>query len=130
MNLPNAASRGQTRRHRAEDPSLVLHWPLAPDAVRLEPREIHLWAAAMNEFVDEERKRPVLLACAEQATGQKFRFVEDRNRYVIRRGLLRLILSRYLGQRASAIEFQHGPNGKPELRRDGGDTPIFFNTSH
>jgi 4'-phosphopantetheinyl transferase len=130
MSLPNATLRGQVHRPTAEDASPVLQWPLAPETIWLGPRQVHLWAAAVNEFVDQAPKLEVLLSPAEQAGAEKFRLVEDRNRYVIRRGLARLILSRYLEQLPAAIEFQHGAYGKPEVRRGGVGTPLFFNTSH
>src|ERR1019366_3209361 len=130
LSLPNITSKGQVHRPAPEDASPVLQWPLAPETIRLKTRQFHLWAAALNEFVDQAPKLGVLLSPAEQARAEKFRFVEDRDRYVIRRGLLRLILSRYLEQLPSAIEFQHGAYGKPEVRRDGAGTSLFFNTSH
>jgi 4'-phosphopantetheinyl transferase len=113
-----------------EGTSLKMYWALAPKTTRLDPGQAHLWAAVSNEFVDQAPKLGALLSPAEQATAERFRLVEDRNRYVIRHGLLRLILGRYLEQRPSAIEFQHGAYGKPGLRMDGAGPHIFFNTSH
>jgi 4'-phosphopantetheinyl transferase len=71
-----------------------------------------------------------LLSLDERARADKLRFVEDRNRYVIRHGLLRLILSRYLKQLPSAIEFQLGRYDKPEVLRGGAGTHVFFNIAH
>ena len=112
------------------DAGPVLQWPPAPETIRLEPGQVHLWAAALNEFVAQSSKLWALLPPAEQARAEKFRFLEDRNRFVIRRGLLRLVLSRYLEQLPSTIEFRHGAYGKPEVQPAGTSTPLFFNASH
>jgi 4'-phosphopantetheinyl transferase len=121
---------GRLSRPAPEDTRLAPIWHPAPEEIRLESGQLHLWAAALNEFVDGAAKLGDLLSSAEQSRAQKFKFAEDRARYVIRRGLLRLILSRYLAQLPSAIEFQQGPHGKPELRSEIAGTPMFFNTSH
>jgi 4'-phosphopantetheinyl transferase len=130
MSLPDKASSGQVDWRATHGTSPALQWPLVPETIRLEPGQAHLWAAALNEFEDEASKLGVLLSSTEQARAEKFKFVEGRNRYVIRHGLLRLILSRYLAQLPSAIEFQHGAYGKPEIRSDVAGTTLFFNTSH
>jgi 4'-phosphopantetheinyl transferase len=130
MGVPNGSSMDQVHRSGLEDDKPVLHWPPAPETIRLDPGQIHLWAAALDEFEVQVSKIWGLLSPAEQAEAEKFRFVEGRNRYVVRHGLLRLILGRYLEQLPSAIEFQYGTYGKPELRTDGAGTQLFFNTSH
>lgn len=130
MNLPNEALRGQIDRPWVEDVNPVLQWPLAPETIRLEPRHVHVWAASHNEFVDQAPALGALLSPAEQVGAESFKFDEDRNRYVIRRGLARLILSRYLEQLPAEIEFQYGAFGKPEVRLAGAGAPLYFNTSH
>src|SRR3990172_6902014 len=93
-----------------------------PKGRRPRPRgggEVQLWAEALNQFLDQSPKLAALLSPAELAGAEKFRFVEDRERFVIRRGLLRLLLSRYLQQLPAAIEFQHAAYGKPEVRSAG-----------
>lgn len=98
--------------------------------MRLDPRHVHLWAVALEEFVDEVPKFRKLLSSVEQTTAQEFRFDKDRDRYVIRHAILRLILSRYSRQPPSEIKFQLGAYGKPELGGNSALTPLFFNTSH
>lgn len=105
-------------------------WSPAVETMRLDPGHVHLWAVVLEEFVDEVLKFRDLLSPVEQTAAQKFRFDKDRNRYVIRHGILRLIMSRYLRQPPSEIEFQLGAYGKPELRGNGACIPLFFNTSH
>ena len=126
----NIPTGGQAFPNVSEDAGPLLQWPVAPTTVRLEPGQLHIWAAALNEFVSQAPILGSLLSPAEQARAEKFKLLEHRNHYLVRRGLLRLILSRYLQQHPSAIHFQHGPKGKPELRRKENSLPLFFNTSH
>jgi 4'-phosphopantetheinyl transferase len=107
-----------------------MHWPPAPENIDLDLKHVHIWAAALTDFHDQVTKLWVWLSSVEQARAERFRFVEDRNRFVIRRGLARLILSRYLNQPPVAIEYQFGEHGKPEVRKTGAGTPLFLNTSH
>lgn len=39
----------------------------------------------------------------------------DRDRFIVRRGLLRVILGRYVGCHPGELEYQYGEYGKPEL---------------
>src|SRR3989304_1640226 len=130
MSLPRTTVQGRLQRPVAADAGSALEWPLAPETVRLEPGQVHLWAAALNQFLDQSPKLAALLSPAELAGAEKFRFVEDRDRFVIRRGLLRLLLSRYLQQLPPAMELHHPPAAKPDPRPAGANPPLFFNTSH
>lgn len=48
------------------------------------------------------------------------------NQYIVRRGVLRKILSYYLGYSADKIVFSYGKHGKPSVE----GSPIYFNVSH
>jgi phosphopantetheinyl transferase len=48
-------------------------------------------------------------------------------RYACTRGLLRLVLGRFLQQAPAEVEFTYGPHGKPELN---GESRLGFNLSH
>jgi len=106
----------------------AVEWPPAPGTIRREPAQIHLWAAGVEEFARYLQTFETLLSDSERGKAGAFRFAKDRDRYVIRHGLLRLILRRYVGQPAAEIQFQYGKHGKPEiiLERNG---PLFFNAS-
>jgi 4'-phosphopantetheinyl transferase len=110
--------------------SPVLRWPLSPEVVRLQANQIHLWCAALSQFASELPRFWAMLSPAERTRAERFRFPKDRDGYVIRHGILRLILSRYLEQLPSEIEFCHGASGKPEIKGDCARAPIYFNASH
>jgi 4'-phosphopantetheinyl transferase len=71
-----------------------------------------------------------MLTEAEHARAKRFRFRADHERFIIRRGLLRVILRRYLPDATSEIQLRAGPNGKPELASPAGADSLQFNLSH
>jgi len=54
----------------------------------------------------------------------------DRRRFIIGRGALRSVLSRYLGVPPAALEFRYGPHGKPALSLEPGKRDLRFSVSH
>jgi 4'-phosphopantetheinyl transferase len=71
-----------------------------------------------------------MLALDEQRRAGRFRFERDRNRFIARRGLLRMILVRYLGLDSESLRFCYGPNGKPSLEPECNPGELSFNMSH
>jgi 4'-phosphopantetheinyl transferase len=55
------------------------------------------------------------LSADEQARAQRFHHAVDRERFVVRRGLLRRLLGERLGIEASRVPLEPGPAGKPML---------------
>ncbi|MGG6238509.1 4'-phosphopantetheinyl transferase family protein [Nodosilinea sp. AN01ver1] len=55
------------------------------------------------------------LSADEQAQLQQRRLPAARRSFVVSRGCLRHLLSRYTGQAPSVLRFNYGPRGKPEL---------------
>jgi 4'-phosphopantetheinyl transferase len=70
------------------------------------------------------------LSPAEQAAANRFRFERDRLHYVVAHGVLRQILSRYVGLAPAQIEFLHNAFGKPFLEAGAGEAQTQFNMSH
>ncbi|MBN2568928.1 MAG: 4'-phosphopantetheinyl transferase superfamily protein [Deltaproteobacteria bacterium] len=72
----------------------------------------------------------LLLSKEEKVRSEQFFTEKDRARYVTRRGILRMILGRYLVTNPQTILFHTETNNKPRLicRHDGVD--IRFNASH
>ena len=57
------------------------------------------------------------------------RSIDDRDVFVICRGILRELLGQYLGRDASTINFCSGPFGKPEIAGLPDHGPLYFNAS-
>lgn len=83
----------------------------------------------LSDFDSELPQFQAMLSSVEKTKAEKFRFSKDRNHYVIRHGILRVILSRYLERRPSEIDFCYGPFGKPEIKGDLAGGCLNFNDS-
>jgi 4'-phosphopantetheinyl transferase len=67
-----------------------------------------------------------ILGAAEIDRARQFRFARERSRYIVRHGILRLLLARRLGLAPAALRFAANAYGKPALIGGG----IEFNLSH
>lgn len=93
----------------------------------LQDGDVHIWSAALVQPPDIEATLRETLSADERERAACFHFERDRKRYVIGRGILRLILERYTGTAAKAISFSYNPQGKPALT----DNPaLHFNGSN
>ncbi len=90
----------------------------------------HVWGAVVSEFQAALPELAAVLTPEEQARAGRFRFEEDRNRYLVAHGLLRLLLTRALSVPPALLPLGALASGKPVLRADGGPHPLRFNLSH
>jgi len=65
----------------------------------------------------------------ELARANRYYHTKDRNRFIISRGALRIILGKYLNHHPAAIEFEIGINKKPHIKNPN-NTGIYYNISH
>jgi 4'-phosphopantetheinyl transferase len=70
------------------------------------------------------------LTADETRRAERFYFQKDRDRFIVARGLLRSILSRYLNMEPSQLRFRYGAHGKPDLATASGGHKLRFNLSH
>jgi 4'-phosphopantetheinyl transferase len=92
--------------------------------------EVHVRIASLDCPQSEIKYFENILADDEIHRANRFHFRKDRERFVVRRGLLRMILSSYLGMPANEIIFTYGCHGKPGLRLPDGRPAIEFNLAH
>jgi len=71
-----------------------------------------------------------ILAPDERDRSAKYYFPRDRDSFVIARGVLRTLLSRYLAMQPDQLRFCYGPQGKPGLTGLSGTSQIRFSVSH
>lgn len=90
--------------------------------------EVHIWRANLQD-TDAIETYYFLLSPDEQEKANRFYFQKDRDRYVMARGILRYILSRYLDLPPQDLQFRYSPTGKPSLAHFS-DPPLCFNLSH
>lgn len=92
----------------------------------LAEHEIHLWSSGVLKPEAILRALYRKLSPDEREKAARFRFDRDRNAYIVARGLLRSILSHYVGIEPEQLQFTYGPKGKPALR----GSHLYFNASH
>jgi 4'-phosphopantetheinyl transferase len=92
--------------------------------------DIHVWHAAIDREAALIGQLEAALSFEEKARADRFHFVNDRNRFVVARGLLRELLGAYLRQPAGGIEFSYGQHGKPALSGKNLLSGLCFNVSH
>jgi 4'-phosphopantetheinyl transferase len=78
-------------------------------------RELHIWKIKFSEWGQPVGALSSLLSVDEQARAQRYHLLRDQQRYILRRSLLRKILSRYLRIPAHQIRLQYNQYGKPIL---------------
>jgi 4'-phosphopantetheinyl transferase len=108
----------------------VPDWPLGSDRQNLKASEIHVWLAYLDLRQDEMASLRSTLSLDELSRAANFHFDEHRERFVAAHGILREILSRYVGIKPQDIQFDLGPFGKPFLKDSEGESRIRFNLSH
>lgn len=94
--------------------------------------EVHLWLARpLDCRVALLRNMKGTLSADEAERARRFHFVQDRNRYIARRGVLRQILSYYQNCPPSEVSFTYQAWGKPQLAHSPSLTrDLRFNLSH
>jgi 4'-phosphopantetheinyl transferase len=120
-------------RKTANDGPVALR-PNMKDATWSEPQtwlamaenDLHVWLANVPAARAHLAEFMAVLAPEERERAARFRFEQHRERSQIARGMLRLLLARYIEQEAGALRFTYNAHGKPELPGAG----VHFNTSH
>lgn len=104
--------------------------PAADRSVRLRADEVELWRADLDAPANEALPgMEALLSADEAERASRFYFERDRRRFVVGRGILRMLLGKHLGLPARDLKFRYGPNGKPAVAHGSG-SPLFFNVAH
>ena len=99
-----------------------------PDRVlELDNKCVHVFSVETDAPDQVVSHFELLLAAEETHRAAKFRVPHARREFIVSRGTLRLLLSRYLGVPARDIAFRYAPNGKPELAPQ---TLVQFSVSH
>ena len=105
-------------------------WLPAPADLALSGDEMHVWSASLDVGGPRVQGLRRILTQDEVERAERFFFAEDRDRFIVARGLLRVILGRYLDAPPEQLQFCYGPRGKPALATRFGEDEIDFNLSH
>jgi len=91
---------------------------------------IHVWCAQLTGPEEQIQLLKQNLSEDELERAARFHFPKHRERFIICRGILRVILGAYLAQPPAEVKFVYGENGKPALAEIPGTRPLCFNLSH
>jgi len=105
-------------------------WCAPPENPKLDASEVHVWRASVDQPASRIHSLRHLLAPDELERADRFHFRRDRDNFIAARGMLRVILGRYLSARPGQLEFRHSAYGKPSLALDSGGAEVRFNLSH
>jgi 4'-phosphopantetheinyl transferase len=105
-------------------------WSHSPPELDLSSKDVHVWFAGTDDAAEDIDDLVLLLSADEWSRAARFHFEQDRKRYIVRRALLRLIVSRYAGIDPARLEFHYGSYGKPSLAGVADVTGLNFNLSH
>ncbi len=107
---------------------LQLLWAPCPSAASLRDDEVHVWSASLCLTSEQLAQMRAVLSRDEQLRGEKSPLIEQRNRFIAGRGLLRHILAPYAGVEPQDLQFAYGHAGKPYLPENA--EGLRFNMSH
>lgn len=110
--------------------AITSSWSCPPELPVAESGAVDVWRARLHQPGSIVKSFLAILSPDEQRRAESFHFQKDRNSFIIARGVLRMILSRYLSMPSERLRFRYGLYGKPALAEDSGGDALRFNTSH
>jgi 4'-phosphopantetheinyl transferase len=102
-------------------------WPRTDRALPLRPDEVHVWQARLDADERMVTELEALLVADERQRADRFYFPRDRRRFVVGRGLLRVLLGEYLSIPPADVALAAGAFGKPHVV---GESSLRFNIAH
>jgi 4'-phosphopantetheinyl transferase len=97
--------------------------------LEIERHDVHVWSAGLHHEAPVLDALRATLDDDELARAERFVFERHRLRYIAAHGLLRRVLSGYLGVAPTEIRFGHARHGKPYLVGEV-QLDLRFNLSH
>jgi 4'-phosphopantetheinyl transferase len=110
--------------------SVTVHeWGAPQSCVDLARDAVHVWRVNLDSPDHDLDAFAALLDEEERERAVHLRRDDLRRRFVVRRGVLRCLLARYLGTAAQSIRYVVGKRGKLRLRALAAQSPLHFNVS-
>jgi 4'-phosphopantetheinyl transferase len=108
-------------------------WDVLPEVPRgyaIPNDEVHVWLTRVGWSSRHVRALADVLSLDERQKAKGFRFQADRERHVIGRGVLRVVLGRILDTGPDSLSFHYNDFGKPHLPDAQNGLCLQFNVSH
>lgn len=99
------------------------------DLISLDNEDVHIWKFDKSDLAEDLSDYKELLNDQEKKRASKFRFDDDRDRFLWGRVKLKLLLGSYLNESPRALKFFYSQHGKPELEKKE-HQHLHFNMSH
>ncbi|TMC16156.1 MAG: 4'-phosphopantetheinyl transferase superfamily protein [Chloroflexi bacterium] len=96
----------------------------------LSPAEVHVWCASLVAAPATIQTLRPLLSADELTRANRFYFEKDRHHFIVARGVLRILLGRYLTMPPAQLRFSYNEYGKPFLDLTSRTPILQFNISH
>lgn len=100
-------------------------WQSFPNDIILSRDKVIVWQIPLNILTQEQISYWRILSADEKERANKFMFVKDKIRYIAGRGVLRILLGRYLDIPAKEVQILYEAKGKPFV-----DSELEFNLSN
>lgn len=104
------------------------NWKIPPLRLSISKKQVHVWCVFLDQRESRIRQLETTLSDEEKTRAERFHFQKDRDHFIVARGVLRDILSRYLKRQAEQLSFCYNDYGKPKLAEDS--KRLNFNVSH
>jgi 4'-phosphopantetheinyl transferase len=105
-------------------------WFTGPLEPNLSEGEVHVWRARLDLPLDIRSAYERILSQDELERAGRYKFDRDRFAYIIRRGILRSLVARYLNCLPEEVAFYFDRFGKPWISEALFTDPVQFNLSH
>lgn len=110
--------------------ALLPAWEPAPARPELPAAALHVWRVSLDAPPETLAQLTRLLSADERERAARYRAPHARQQFILARGVLRMILARYLGVPPESCVFQSTPQGKPALCAPPTAPPLAFNVAH
>jgi 4'-phosphopantetheinyl transferase len=105
-------------------------WNSPQKNLKLASNEIHVWRVFLQETASCLQSLQQNLSADELNRLERYYFQKDREQFIVSRGALRAILSRYLDINPRTLNFAYNLYGKPFLDCPLAKNTLCFNLSH
>lgn len=120
----------QARQSTAKATGNQSVWTRAPETPNLGLSDVDLYCVQVNQHRHNLATLETTLSPLERDRARAFKYDLHRERFIVRRGLLRQILATYTGQSAGEIPITYSDSGKPMLGPGDNPSDLRFSLSH
>ncbi|MBT4682848.1 MAG: 4'-phosphopantetheinyl transferase superfamily protein [Chloroflexi bacterium] len=90
-------------------------WKMQPAKMILASDDVHIWVATFSQLRTSTSQLRNLLSADEIDRAKKIYTTKEMQRFIVARGILRIILGRYLNMQPKMVQFRYNTYGKPAL---------------